>query len=173
MDNYKSSNKINSNGVVTLKPRREIVIEELQTEFDKQLDKIALINDFMALHGRKNEIVGDLTLLKNKTVELKQFLRDARQKIEIFKSVQLSQTRSLIENMRKQNLKMLEMLETDDMDEGCSYSSSNEGYFPFKSVFVSPKKNNYRTSFQITMIHRRFRPHQKYRAGKHLWWLQK
>lgn len=125
-DNSSRSN----NGVVILKPRREIVIEELQTEFDKQLDKIALINDFMALHGEKSKIKGDLTLLKNKTDDLKGFLSDARQKIQIFKTEQLPRTNLLINNMRQQHLKMLEMLaELDDSEKDiCSsrVTSNNE-----------------------------------------------
>lgn len=148
MENFKISNNINSNGVVTLKPRRQIVIEDLQNEFDKQLDKIALINDFMALHGEKKEIKGDLTLLKNKTVELKTFLGDSRRKIEIFKSVQLLQTQSLIENMRKQNLKMLEMLEMLDNDSDDSKeelcSSTDKSNFDKKSFHFASKLNLFR-----------------------------
>ncbi len=105
---------------IVLKPRREIVIEELQTEFDRQLEKIALINDFMSLHCKKDEIKDDLTHLKQTTADLKKCLSVAREKIRIFKTVQLAQTHTLIENTRKQHLKMLEMLEELDNSENHS-----------------------------------------------------
>lgn len=130
MENFENENKITSNGVVFSKPRREIVLEDLQVEFDRQLDKIDLINDFMALFGKKKEIKGDLTFLKNKTVELKNFLHTAREQIEIFKKVQLPHAQSLIEGMRKQNLNMLNMLEgMDDNSEKYSCASSASGNF--------------------------------------------
>lgn len=117
MENFKESNNNKPNGM-TLKPRREIVIEELQTEFDRQLDKIDLINDFMSLFGAKrDEIRGDLTDLRNKTKEVKQYLGEAREKIHYFKTVQLSETRELIEKMRRQHLEMLQMLEDADADD--------------------------------------------------------
>lgn len=115
MEDLKKSN--NKSGVITLKPRREIVIEELQNEFDKQMDKINLINDFMSLFGKKEEIKGDLTVLRNKTVELKKFLADAREKVHFFKTVQLTQTNQLIDKMREQHLEMLQMLEETEESE--------------------------------------------------------
>lgn len=113
-----------SNAVVVLKPRREIVIDELQKEFDKQLDKIALINDFMALHCERDKIKGDIKDLKSRTVEMKTFLNDAREKIEFFKTVQMPQTQSLIDSMRQQHLKMLHMLDVLDHSEKDEPSAS-------------------------------------------------
>lgn len=117
MENLKKSNNHKPNGVMTLKPRREIVIEELQTEFDKQLDKIALINDFMSLYGAKQEIKGDLKALRSKTKEVKQFLEEARQQIHFFKTVQVPKTNALIEKMRNQHLEMIQMLEDEDAED--------------------------------------------------------
>lgn len=113
-----------SNDVVVLKPRREIVIDELQKEFDIQLDKIALINDFMSLHCERDKIKGKLVDLKSRTVEMKMFLNDARRKIEIFKTVQMPQTQSLIDSMRQQHLKMLDILDGLDNSEKDEPSTS-------------------------------------------------
>lgn len=121
---------------ITLKPRRELVIEELQTELDRQLEKIALINDFMALHCTKSQIKEDLTLLRTKTGELKRFVSVARDKIEMFKSVQVAQSQLLIESMRKQHLKMLEMLDRmDNTSDKDSVTSTTNGTTSIVSLF--------------------------------------
>lgn len=103
-----------------LKPRREITIAELQTVLDQQIDKIHVINDFMSLNCKKAEIRHDLSALRLETDELKVFVTDTRKKIEIFKNTKLAQTRTLIESMRQQHLKMLEMLEEMDNSENNS-----------------------------------------------------
>lgn len=111
---------------VTLKPRRELIIEDLQTEMDKQLEKIAVINDFMALHCERKLIKDDLVQLKESTAELKELLSIAREKVRIFKTEQKAEAETLIEDMRNQHLAMLQQLDELDNSETDSHSSVSE-----------------------------------------------
>lgn len=99
---------------ISLKPRRELIIEDIQTEMDKQLDKIAVINDFMTLHCERKSIKDDLVQLKQRTVELKDLVSIAREKVRIFKAVEKAEAETLIEDMRNQHLVMLQQLEELD-----------------------------------------------------------
>ncbi|XP_037043219.1 spindle and kinetochore-associated protein 1-like [Bradysia coprophila] len=141
---------------VVLKPRRELIIEDIQTEMDIQLDKIAVINDFMSLHCERKLIKDDLAQLKERTAELKELVSIAREKVRIFKTVEKAEAETLINDMRNQHLAMMQKLEELDNSENDSYSSSGRSQHEQRTASPvqpsTPKQNRMTFTVKVNTI---------------------
>lgn len=84
---------------------------DLHELFEKHLQKINILNDFIVLYGKKEETVSDLRDIAKECAEIKKLLHDIKILLEQFRVENETICRDVIEKSQKQQLMMLHVLE--------------------------------------------------------------
>lgn len=84
---------------------------DLHELFEKHLQKIDILNNFIVLYGKKEETVSDLRDIANECEEIKELLRSCKELLEIFRNENMTMCRAIIEKSQQQQLIMLHILE--------------------------------------------------------------
>lgn len=84
---------------------------DLHVLFERYLQKIDILNDFIVLYGKKEETVSDLRYIANEHQEIKTMLLSCMELLKKFQDENLAKCRDIIEKSREQQLIMLHVLE--------------------------------------------------------------
>lgn len=84
---------------------------DLQQLFEKRLQKIDHLNDFIVLYGKKDEILPDLREISNETEHFKDLLTSCKDLLTKFQNENNQKCRELIESAREHQILMLDILD--------------------------------------------------------------
>lgn len=84
---------------------------DLQDLFEKHLQKIDVLNDFIVLYGKKTETVSDLREIANECDEIKELMRSCKDLLNKFQTENLAKCRAIVEKSQQQQLIMLDILD--------------------------------------------------------------
>lgn len=84
---------------------------DLHELFEKHLQRIDILNDFIVLYGKKEETVADLRDISAECDEIKELLVSCKELLKSFQDENMAKCRELIEKSQKQQLLMLHVLE--------------------------------------------------------------
>lgn len=128
---------------------------DLHELFEKHLQKIDILNDFIVLYGKKEETVSDLRDIANECDEIKELLQSCKELLEKFRNENMTKCRAIIEKSQKQQLIMLHVLEqliecnaeksNENPDDECSSSLCQE-----RSISVLTEISNTMTPSKFT-----------------------
>lgn len=79
--------------------------------FEKHLQRIDVLNDFIVLYGKKEETVAELRDISTECDEIKELLVSCTELLKSFQNENMRKCRELIEKSQKQQLVMLHVLE--------------------------------------------------------------
>lgn len=84
---------------------------DLHELFEKHLQRIGVLNDFIVLYGKKEETVADLRDISAECDEIKELLVSCKELLQSFRDENMGKCRELIEKSQKQQMIMLHVLE--------------------------------------------------------------
>lgn len=86
---------------------------DLQKDFESKLEKIEMLNNFISLYGKKDEIVPDLRTLSDEVNEIKNLLTLCTELISKFQAENRERFNKLMLKIQSQQIQMLDILERD------------------------------------------------------------
>lgn len=84
---------------------------DLQTLFEKRLQKIESLNDFIVLYGKKEECITDLREISDEIDEIKDLLKSCKELLNQFQTENREKCKQLIEMSQEQQILMLQVLD--------------------------------------------------------------
>lgn len=84
---------------------------DLQTLFEKRLQKIESLNDFIVLYGKKEECITDLREISDEIDEIKDLLQSCKELLNQFQTENREKCKQLIEMSQEQQILMLQVLD--------------------------------------------------------------
>lgn len=84
---------------------------DLYQLFEKRLEKIDKLNDFIVLYGKKDEIIPNLREINNEMEDIKELFVSLKDSLKQFQDENNRKCRELIEKMQQQQLIMLDVLD--------------------------------------------------------------
>lgn len=109
---------------------------DLHDLFEKHLQKIDILNDFIVLYGKKQETVSDIREIANECDEIKELLVSCNELLKKFQEENKKKCNDLIEKSQKQQLIMLQILDQLIDDDGKGKASENT-----ENICASPCQN--------------------------------
>lgn len=94
-------------------------MDKLSEHFDQQIEKIAMLNDFIAVFGQRDKLKDALRVSRDTTDENRELIKRVKEKIRRFHTVLLPQAKCEIakhERLQKIMLNMIEALDNEDAD---------------------------------------------------------
>ena len=86
-------------------------MDQLQELFDLRSQKINQLFNFMALFGKKTELIEKLIHLKEQNAEAKLDVEEIRQDVVLFKTKLVPQFHRIMEKMHKQQMYLINVIE--------------------------------------------------------------
>lgn len=121
---------------------------KLQELFEKRLDKIKELEEFISLYGEKSKIIDKLRELSNKTAEQHNLLEECTAAVQHFKTVMYPQYKVILKKMQNMQLMMLEAMQKLEEQEPVATPFSNKSIVnEFKKENVTPAMSNVRKWF--------------------------
>lgn len=84
---------------------------DLQTLFEKRLQKIESLNDFIILYGKKEECITELRGISDEIDEIKDLLQSCKELLNQFQTENREKCKQLIEMAQEQQILMLQVLD--------------------------------------------------------------